>query len=35
MKAQLRKISLSFIILLLQVLPVIQEELFWVFNDKG
>ena len=35
MKAQIRKIAALLIILLLQVIPTIQEELFWVFNDKG
>jgi hypothetical protein len=35
MKAQLRKIASLLIIMFIQVLPAIQEELFWVFNDKG
>jgi len=35
MKKNIRYISVLLVSLFLQVIPTIQEELFWVFNDKG
>ncbi len=34
-KKQLQKITVLLAFLLLQVIPSVHEELFWVFNDKG
>jgi hypothetical protein len=35
MKKRIQNISVLLVLLFIQVLPVIQSESFWVFNDKG